>query len=55
MITPWEAAGACPYLARREGGLFVCARSGKPVDALLRPCLLPRGERRCPLLWGEGG
>jgi hypothetical protein len=45
----------CPYLKRREGGLFVCEKSGKPIDVAFRPCLLSAKERThlCPLLWGE--
>jgi hypothetical protein len=45
----------CPYLKRREGGLFVCTKSGKQIDVAFRPCLLPEKERVhcCPLLWGE--
>jgi hypothetical protein len=45
----------CPYLKRREGGTFICEKSGKPIDIAFRPCLLSAKERThlCPLLWGE--
>jgi hypothetical protein len=49
------AIDICPHLKRREGDIFICTKSGKPIDIMFRPYLLSAKERKhhCPLLWGE--